>query len=138
MNSRRCCHDVVVSSLHFLHGQADKLIDAVSSNLALARRRDGSWRVEMQALDTDIRSRILALVIAILNSIAVDVLPDSLLADVELTSMDMVNLMLGVESELDLTIPQSEITPDNKGSLILRSTWLPAMKTAVTPIKPLL
>ena len=27
--------------------------------------------------------------------------------------MDMVNLMLGVEAEFDLTIPQSEITPDN-------------------------
>jgi acyl carrier protein len=27
--------------------------------------------------------------------------------------MDMVNLMLGVESEFDFTIPQSEITPEN-------------------------
>src|SRR5260221_10647885 len=87
----------------------------VSSNLASASRRDGSWRVEMQVLDTDVRSRILALVSAILreNSIAANVLPDSRLADVGLTSMDMVNLMLGVEAEFDLTIPQSEITPDN-------------------------
>ena len=30
-----------------------------------------------------------------------------------LTSMDMVNLMLGVEAEFDFTIPQPEITPEN-------------------------
>jgi acyl carrier protein len=73
----------------------------------------------MQILDTDVRSRILALVNAILkqNSIAANVLPDSRLADVGLTSMDMVNLMLGVEAEFDLTIPQSEITPDNFQSI---------------------
>jgi acyl carrier protein len=73
----------------------------------------------MQVLDTDVRSRILALVSAILrqNSIAANVLPDSRLADVGLTSMDMVNLMLGVEAEFDLTIPQSEITPDNFQSI---------------------
>jgi acyl carrier protein len=35
------------------------------------------------------------------------------LVDVGLTSMDMVNLMLGVESEFDFTIPQSQITPEN-------------------------
>ena len=69
----------------------------------------------MQAFDTDVRARIMALVNAILgqNSIVATVLPESRLADVGLTSMDMVNLMLGVESEFDLTIPQSEITPDN-------------------------
>ena len=33
--------------------------------------------------------------------------------DVGLTSMDMVNLMLGVEAEFDFTIPQDEITPEN-------------------------
>jgi acyl carrier protein len=34
-----------------------------------------------------------------------------------LTSMDMVNLMLGVEAEFDFTIPQSEITPENFQSI---------------------
>ena len=73
----------------------------------------------MQAFDTDVRNRVLALVTAILeqNSIAATVLPESRLADVGLTSMDMVNLMLGVEAEFDLTIPQSEITPDNFQSI---------------------
>src|SRR5882724_2534319 len=73
----------------------------------------------MQALNTDVGGRILALVNAILkqNSIAAIVHPDSRLADVGLTSMDMVNLMLGVEAEFDLTIPQSEITPENFQSI---------------------
>ena len=39
------------------------------------------------------------------------------LVEIGLTSMDMVNLMLGVEAEFDLTIPQSEITPENFQSL---------------------
>ena len=62
----------------------------------------------MQALNADVRSRILALVKAILeqNAITADVDPDSRLVDVGLTSMDMVNLMLGVEAEFDFTIPQ--------------------------------
>jgi acyl carrier protein len=88
---------------------------SVLSDLAMAQHHNGNWRVGMQAFDTDVRNRILALVNAILNqnSIAANVLPESRLVDVGLTSMDMVSLMLGVEAEFDLTIPQSEITPDN-------------------------
>lgn len=69
----------------------------------------------MQTLDAGVQSRTLALVKAILeqNSIVVEFDPDSRLADIGLTSMDMVNLMLGVEAEFDFTIPQSEITPEN-------------------------
>jgi acyl carrier protein len=43
--------------------------------------------------------------------------PDTRLAEIGLTSMDMVNLMLGVEAEFDFTIPQSEITPENFKSI---------------------
>jgi acyl carrier protein len=70
---------------------------------------------EMQAHDADVSDRILGLVRAILkqNAIAAEVLPDSKLVDVGLTSMDMVNLMLSVEAEFDFTIPQAEITPEN-------------------------
>ena len=69
----------------------------------------------MQAFDTDVRNRIIKLVKGILaqNSLAADVTPGAKLVDVGLTSMDMVNLMLGVEAEFDFTIPQSEITPEN-------------------------
>jgi acyl carrier protein len=70
---------------------------------------------KMQAFSADVGGRVLALVNSILkqNAITANVDPDSLLVDVGLTSMDMVNLMLGVEAEFDFTIPQSEITPEN-------------------------
>jgi acyl carrier protein len=69
----------------------------------------------MQAFSADVGNRVLTLVKSILkqNAITAKVDPDSLLVDVGLTSMDMVNLMLGVEAEFDFAIPQSEITPDN-------------------------
>jgi acyl carrier protein len=69
----------------------------------------------MQAFDTDVRERIIKLVKGILeqNSLTANVTPAARLVDIGLTSMDMVNLMLGVEAEFDFTIPQSEITPDN-------------------------
>jgi acyl carrier protein len=74
---------------------------------------------EMQAVTTDIRTRVMALVKAILeqNAITASVEPDTRLVDVGLTSMDMVNLMLGVEAEFDFTIPQAEITPENFQSI---------------------
>ncbi|KJC42606.1 phosphopantetheine-binding protein [Bradyrhizobium sp. LTSP857] len=69
----------------------------------------------MQAFDTELRNRIIKLVKGILeqNSLSADLTPQAKLVDVGLTSMDMVNLMLGVEAEFDFTIPQSEITPEN-------------------------
>jgi len=69
----------------------------------------------MQALTTEISNRVMALVKAILeqNAITATMDPDTRLVDVGLTSMDMVNLMLGVEAEFDFTIPQAEITPEN-------------------------
>jgi acyl carrier protein len=70
-------------------------------------------------IDADVQDRTVALVRAILeeNSIVVEFDPKSRLADIGLTSMDMVNLMLGVEAEFDFTIPQSEITPENFKSI---------------------
>ncbi|MBR0875802.1 acyl carrier protein [Bradyrhizobium japonicum] len=69
----------------------------------------------MQAFDTDVRDRIIKLVKGILeqNSLTANIAPQAKLVDAGLTSMDMVNLMLGVEAEFDFTIPQSEITPEN-------------------------
>jgi acyl carrier protein len=68
----------------------------------------------MQAVN-DVQGRLLALVKSILdqNAITAHLEPATLLVDVGLTSMDMVNLMLAVEAEFDFTIPQSEITPEN-------------------------
>lgn len=69
----------------------------------------------MQAFDTDVQDRIIKLVKGILeqNTLQADVTPAVRLVDIGLTSMDMVNLMLGVEAEFDFTIPQGEITPEN-------------------------
>jgi acyl carrier protein len=74
----------------------------------------------MQNIGADVQNRILALVKTILeqNAMTAEIGPDTLLVDAGLTSMDMVNLMLGVEAEFDFTIPQSEITPENFQSVI--------------------
>jgi len=63
----------------------------------------------------NVQSRIVALVQRILeqNAIVAEVTPEVKLVDIGLTSVDMVNLMLGVEAEFDFTIPQDEITPEN-------------------------
>src|ERR1700684_3291107 len=68
----------------------------------------------MQAVN-DAQNRLLALVKSILdqNAITAQLTPATLLVDVGLTSMDMVNLMFAVEAEFDFIIPQSEITPEN-------------------------
>ena len=73
----------------------------------------------MQDFNVTVQDRILALVKAILdqNAITAEVHPEQLLVDIGLTSMDMVNLMLGVEAEFDFTIPQAEITPENFQSI---------------------
>jgi acyl carrier protein len=39
--------------------------------------------------------------------------PQANLRDAGLTSLDMVNLILAIEGEFDIEIPQSAMTPDN-------------------------
>ena len=72
-------------------------------------------KLKMQTFNADVQKRVLALVKAILeqNSIPSEIHPESRLVDAGLTSMDMVNLMLGVEAEFDFTIPQDKITPEH-------------------------
>lgn len=67
------------------------------------------------SVDRKVQERVISLVSSILsaNAIVVDVVPGSRLADIGMTSMDMVNLMLAVEAEFDMTIPQADITPEN-------------------------
>jgi acyl carrier protein len=91
--------------------QPSNLDEVVSSHQA--------GEIRMQAVSANVGDRVLGLVKAILeqNSITAEVDPQSRLVDVGLTSMDMVNLMLGVEAEFDFTIPQAEITPENFQSI---------------------
>jgi acyl carrier protein len=62
-----------------------------------------------------IRERLLRLVGQILGKAdaAAAVPPEARLSELGMSSIKMVNLMLAVETEFDLTIPQNDITPDN-------------------------
>jgi acyl carrier protein len=61
------------------------------------------------------RERVERLVLEILerNSILPSAPLGDELVDIGLSSIDLVNLMLAVEAEFDLTIPQSELTVEN-------------------------
>jgi acyl carrier protein len=78
-------------------------------------------RVGTMASDTQAVSKenVAAVVRRILEerSIQATVLPESDLRDVGLTSLDMVALVLSVEAEFDLTIPEAQITPANFRSI---------------------
>jgi acyl carrier protein len=65
------------------------------------------------------RERVTKLVREILerNSITPPAELGDALVDIGLSSIDLVNLMLAVEAEFDLTIPQSELTVENFRSI---------------------
>ncbi|MDE2016484.1 MAG: acyl carrier protein [Hyphomicrobiales bacterium] len=70
----------------------------------------------MQTLEANARNaRVAGLVEGLLarGGRRVAAAPDARLADLGLNSADMVDLMLSVEAEFDVTIPQREITPEN-------------------------
>ncbi len=61
------------------------------------------------------RDRITAIASRMLLKRGVATIPasDDNLREAGLTSLDMVNLMLAIEGEFDIEIPQSAMTPDN-------------------------
>jgi acyl carrier protein len=61
------------------------------------------------------RDRIIAIAVRMLVKRGVNTVPGSSdnLREAGLTSLDMVNLMLAIEAEFDIEIPQSAMTPDN-------------------------
>lgn len=61
------------------------------------------------------KDRIVAIACHMLAKRGVRVVPhrDTNLREAGLTSLDMVNLVLAVEAEFDIEIPQSAMTPDN-------------------------
>jgi acyl carrier protein len=66
----------------------------------------------------ELRDRLIALVEQIVGqSRAVPFPVDQQLSELGMSSIKMVNLMLAVEVEFDIAIPQSEITPANFHSL---------------------
>jgi len=72
-------------------------------------------RVDPKAIE-EVRSQLVALVKQTLGtgSALPEPFPvDRQLSDLGLSSLKMVNLMLAVELEFDIAIPQSDITPEN-------------------------
>jgi acyl carrier protein len=64
------------------------------------------------------------------RSITRPVDPTDDLREAGLTSMDMVNLVLAVESEFDLIVPESSITPANFRSVAAVSRLVGALRKA--------
>jgi len=66
-------------------------------------------------MTAELRDRLLRLVAQILGKPeAATPLPvDARLSELGMSSIKMVNLMLAVETEFEITIPQSDITPEN-------------------------
>ena len=70
----------------------------------------------MNSRPNEVCDRLIALVKQVLGSggaIADPFPTDRQLSDLGLTSLKMVNLMLAVELEFDIAIPQTDITPEN-------------------------
>ncbi|WP_453955129.1 phosphopantetheine-binding protein [Bradyrhizobium sp. USDA 377] len=69
----------------------------------------------MHHFAVNVQHRVLSVVRSVLeqNAIIAEVHPESRLVDIGLSSMGMVELMLKVEAEFDLILPQFEITPEN-------------------------
>jgi acyl carrier protein len=57
-------------------------------------------------------------------SIRVPLCSDANLLEVGLNSLDILNLVLSLESEFDLMIPESEITPENILTIAALSTLI--------------
>ena len=62
------------------------------------------------------------------RSINRSIVPADDLRDAGLTSMDMVNLVLAVETEFDVMIPESSITPANFRSVAAISSLIGALQ----------
>ena len=71
--------------------------------------------MDIEASAAAVQCRVLSVIRNILreNAIMADVHPETRLVDIGLDSMNMVALMLGVEAEFNITLPQPEITPEN-------------------------
>jgi acyl carrier protein len=67
----------------------------------------------MDVLNRTAQQRIETIVRTFVKDVSTDrvIAPDEDLVDLGLTSMDMVNLLLAVEAEFDLTVPGTNLNP---------------------------
>ena len=79
-----------------------------------------------------VRAQITAIVQSILakRSGATDVAADQNLTDAGLTSLDMVGLMLAIEDEFEIEIPQRRMTPANFRTIAAIETLVSAVAMA--------
>jgi len=81
----------------------------------------GIWGIFtlLDRTNTDSRERVAQLVRRLMAKRSIDrsVGYDDLLSECGLSSLDMVNLMLAVESEFDIKIPDRDMTPSNFRSI---------------------
>jgi acyl carrier protein len=72
------------------------------------------WR-DLEFVMSSAKDRIIAIACRMLLKRGVTTIPGTgdNLRDAGLTSLDMVNLMLAIEAEFDIEIPQSAMTPEN-------------------------
>jgi acyl carrier protein len=83
---------------------------------------------------TAVRERLLTLIAQILGKPgeAKSIALDARLSELGMSSIKMVNLMLAVEGEFDLSIPQNDITPENFRSV----QSIEALLTKLLALKP--
>jgi acyl carrier protein len=89
-----------------------------------------------RASHSEIRERLLRLVAQILGrpEAAPNLPVEGRLSELGMSSIKMVNLMLGVETEFDLTIPQSDITPENFRSVASVEALLMRLLASKAPL----
>lgn len=77
----------------------------------------------------NVRGEIETLVKSILtaNGCPAEIAPERGLAEIGLTSMDMMNLMLGVEAKFDMMIPAEYLTPENFHSVASMEKMMTAL-----------
>jgi acyl carrier protein len=87
--------------------------------------------------NSDINERVAALVRALLvkRSINRVVGRDDDLGESGLSSLDLVNLMLGVEAEFDLKIPERDMRPANFRSIARIEALIGALRNAREPVE---
>ena len=74
---------------------------------------------DARAAQSALRGRLLGLVEKVLDrpGAGPTLPPEAALSELGVSSLKMVSLMLSVEAEFDLSIPQNEITPENFRSI---------------------
>ena len=86
--------------------------------------------------NSDVNERVAALVRALFTKRGIDrdVARDGDLGESGLSSLDLVNLMLAVEAEFDLNIPEQEMRPANFRSIARIEALISSLRSAREPV----